>query len=156
MATSWPSMTSESLLSGEGACTTGQNLYDIQQVVKGKGSTHYFADWNSTDTSYATASTLEVRCPDYLRSGETISYTLRVKTTTGKTATFQFSESGGTGGSEVTSTSTTYETKTSEITVPDDTWAGAVKTFYVKGKVTTGGTIYFTCDAIACNVRMPG
>lgn len=156
MATAWPTFTSESILSGEGVCTTGQALFDIQSNLKGRGSNHYFADWSSTGTTYGTAATLEIRCPDYLAEGDTLQYSLRIKTTTGNTATFQFVESTGTNGTEVTSTSTSYEIKTSEIAVPDGTWAGTVKTFYLKGKVTSGGTIYLTADAMIGNIRMPG
>lgn len=157
MATTWPTFTSENILSGKGAETTGQAIFDIQSCVKGKGSSFWFADVTTTSTTYETKATFEYLVPPYADSGDIIQWTIRGKTSdAAKTLTYQASESAGTNGTEITSTSTTNENMTSEITIPDGTWAGTVKTFYIKAKITSGGTGTLGTDRLACNVRIKG
>lgn len=155
MATTWPTRTAESVLSGDAAKVLGRDLYDRDQCLKQAGSTLYFVAGSSSAAGWTTLKTHGIRYPNFLRSGELVRVTLWLRHATGgaNIAHFRIQDSGAVvNGSDETTTSTTFVLKTSTLTVPDNTWAGAYKTLNIQFW-TNAGTLYFKADELCANLR---
>jgi len=138
----WPTTTIADYLSGTGAKVLGRDMYDRAVAAKGAGSSFWFAAVTETGSSYVDKATLRWRVPEYSRSGDKIRLTIWGKQTGGGTGSYRARETGApTNGTEVSTTTSADALMTSEITIPDNTWAGVVKTFAVQLKTAGAGTM---------------
>lgn len=151
----WPSSSSGDFLSGADAETRGQDLYDRVICAKQSGSTAYFAEASETGTSYVTKASFDYRVPVYARSGDLIQVTIVGYYSGAASGEYRAIETGvPTNGSEQTLNSGVYAASTSEITIPDNTWAATVKTIAMQAKVTTSGTAYIAGAWIMGSIRV--
>lgn len=149
----WPASVSGDFLSGSSAETRGQDLYDRALCAKGGGTTFWFAEVTETGTSYLDKATLEVRLPECIRSGDTIQLTVRGVQAGGGVGNYRARETGDpVNGSEQTLAGA-LASSTSEITVPDDSWAGQIMSIAVQLKTNGSGTATADGVNIMANLR---
>jgi hypothetical protein len=149
----WPSSDSGDFLSGAQALTRGQDLYDRLMCAKGGGSTFYSSPRTETGSSFADKDSYFVRLPECLRSGDLIQLTILGYQSGGGTGTYRAREvDGPTNGTEQVLTASETD-ETSEITVPDDSWAGVVKEIAIQLKTDGTGTANSRCEEIMANLR---
>jgi len=136
----WPALTADDTLSGKGAKTTGQSIYDRQQAAANRYTTWHFAETNIT-SSLATYSTKVVRVPPWALTAETITLYVRAKTDGTGSITLQLNETGtATSGTPVNHALTaSYAYFAVTLAVPDDTWIQTLKTFEVQANHPGGG-----------------
>lgn len=155
MATPWPTKSPQDYLSGAYARTMGRDIFDRQQVIKSQGWTIGFGSNSGVTNSYVTVLTFYVRIPNFCRGGELLRISADLSHgTIGNTAYMRIADSGGTNGTDATVMGTTPTLVSSDITVPDDTWAGTVRTFYVQLKNGGAGTAYCSANALIGNMRV--
>ncbi len=148
----WPTKSLPDYLSGKGAEQAGRDMYDRAICAKEAGTTFYFAAVTETASTYADKATLRVRVPEYARSGDKIRLTVWMSQAGGGTGSYRVRETGGpTNGTDATTTSTTAALKSSDITIPDNTWAGVVKTFAIQLKTSGSGTCHANGEQIMAN-----
>jgi hypothetical protein len=154
MAT-WPTRTSETVLSGADADTLGQDLYDRDECVKeGPIAGIYVADQSVSSSSHADLVTFTLRVPVWVRSGDKIRMRIKARKNTSGTGYFRLRETGvPTNGTEASVASTSYAVVASDVTVPDNTWAGVVKTFAVQARTDgSAGNTDLTIDGVLGNL----
>jgi predicted carbohydrate-binding protein with CBM5 and CBM33 domain len=151
----WPTKFLADYLSGKGAEYLGRDMYDRAICAKMGGTTFYFAAVSETASTYADKATLRVRVPEFARSGDKIRLSVWMRQATSGTGSFRVRETAGpVNGTDATSTSSTDAIKTSEITIPDNTWAGALKTFAVQLKTAGAGTCHARGTNCAANFQV--
>ena len=156
----WPTINSEDYLSGEGADSEGgvsflQALWDRDVVIASRG-----VQWEMGSTTH-TAATLtsvyvkRVRIPDWCMANDTITLTIQAKHNAGGvTGTYQLDETdtATSGSSGTLSLTTALQSKSITLTVPDNTWAGTMKTLDLTASVPSGtGTI--DCRYVGLNIK---
>ena len=151
MATTWPTRAADSVLSGEGAETLLLALYQRLMCIMRRGTTVGFGDATDAGGSYSPGTSVTVTVPGYVRSGMKIKIWAKGTRTAGTTAYYRAAETGGpTNGTEQSTTSTVGEWLASEITVPDNTWADADKTFELQAKGDGSSTSTVSVAKGAC------
>lgn len=154
MSTTWPTRKASEVLSGDGAKVLGQNLFDRDQCIKGKGTTFYFAETSHATSTLTTKTSVQIVQPNYARGSEFIRVTAWVRSTSGaSTASFRVTDNAtGTVGTTATTTSTTYVLLTSTITIASDTWSGTIRTINVQ-LAASSATTYAKGEDIVANLR---
>ncbi len=156
MTTTWPTENADEVLSGELVKSHGLVFWDMNQCLQFRGQTLDLGDASSSTISYVAGTSDTYRVPPNARSGMKIRITAKCTRTGGSEAYYRAAETGGpTLGSIQTTTSTTGEWLTSEITIPDNTWAEAEKTFELQAAGDAGGsTSDVTVDLACCFVQV--
>lgn len=150
----WPTTTAGDTLSGKDALVLGQDLYDRAMCAKGGGATWYFAEASSAVEAYTDVATCYVRCPETLRTADLVQITVVAHDNCAAVCYYMARETGGPVTGTEQETAAADAISTSEIVVPDNTWAGAVKTFAVQVKRgAAAGTVYAKGDTLFGNVR---
>lgn len=141
MAYTWPSFTSAEVLSGSGAKTTGQSLFDQQDALKQirRVTLDFSQDSvNSASWTAFTASQRQLYIPAYARDGETIRFRTYARSTVGISPLIRF---------QIASTqSTTWAPGSSwgvsdalVLTIPGSSgWQDTVQAFELQGQVSAG------------------
>lgn len=137
MAT-WPTRTPYQVLSGAQATALGRDLYDRADVIKGKPFGFPVPLVSTAAGALTTVLTRAIRVPNFARGGDKLRLSAYVACSGGGTASFRWIDSGGTNGTTATTASSTGALLASDITIPDDTWAGTVRTFSVQGAASAG------------------
>lgn len=132
----WPTTVSEDVLSGGGAKSFGQDLYDRDVEVHEMGWSWYFAQQTTTSTSYVTATTFRFRMPPWAIAGATVKVEVVIGNDAGGTTTCRLSD-GTNDGTEFTTTATS-ETKILELTVPAGGYDDTVVEFEIHLKASSG------------------
>ena len=136
----WPSLAASDTLSGAGAKTVCDGFYDRTQAAAHRSTTWYFAEVDMT-LSLATKDTQRVRVPAWCLSGAVLTLRVRTRTTSAGSATFQLNETdtATAGTPQVIALNANWTYEDVPLTVPDDTWAGTLKTFEIKGQRPAAG-----------------
>jgi hypothetical protein len=140
----WPtSFTASTVLSGKGAKTAGQDLYD-RDVQLTRNRTSWAFGQSQMTTTLADVESVRVRVPEYCLTGATIKLKFRAQRdgAVSGTANFRIREVGTpTNGSTLGTTLTTafaiYEV---ELAVVVDSWAGTVREFALQAQRPASGT----------------
>lgn len=111
MAYAWPSVTAADVLSGEGACLTGQGLFNQSQALKQIRRMGFpFSEFTTTSGTPSARFTAHFRCPDYARAGvDTVSLWIAAWIAGGGTWNARFRLNDGTNettSSTITGTNT--------------------------------------------------
>jgi hypothetical protein len=151
----WPALTTSETLSGAGAKTVGASIHLRQHATSLRYTTWYFVEYTVT-VPYAAAHTLVYRVPPWMLTGAVISVTVLLKATSG-TITLRLDETDtATSGTETAHVPTTsYGPFTQTLSVPDDTWAGTLKTLELQAKFAGGGA-FATGEYLIGNLKFAG
>lgn len=152
-ATTWPANQQGVVLSGDGAKTVGQQLYDRDQCLFASGTAVYFGEQTEVSTSYVTKWTQTILFPPWIKSGHVLTIWIQLRGSAANTGTAQLYEAA----TPVTGTSAavvgaTYDQKALTLTVPSDSWAGAEKSIEFQLKSTSGVAVGIKSRGIAKGV----
>ena len=150
---SWPTMTSGDVLSGAGAETRGADLFNRARICAAGGSTWYFAEVTESGASATDKVTWEIYIPDCVRSGDGIAVAAITDQGGGGEGYYRVRETGVPTNGDTQTLGAAPAAQTSTITVPDNTWAGTVKTIAVQLWTNGTGTASARADYIIGNVR---
>jgi len=137
------------MLSGRGAKTLGLLLWDRLHCLMTHGVTLSFGSVSTISASWVSGASVTWLVPKYARSGMKIRVYANLRRTAGTgTVSYRARETGvPTNGTEQTSTSSSDNWVSSDITIPSNTWAGSKKTFDLQGK-TSDGTSTVSVDVV--------
>lgn len=155
MATTWPSLTADDVISGKGAKggVVGQGLFNRDLAMLEAGTTCY-VNGSTASSSYTTVDSFYLWIPEFVRSGYYIRLYVYMSISLSGTGYFQIQDNGtSNNGTEQSTTSATLEAKESIIAAPDNTWAGTVRLFNVRAKTNGTGTVTIDNDYFALNLR---
>ena len=149
----WPTRKSSEGQSGDPIKEFGQDCWDRDQCLKALCGLLYISSTSTTGTTEATVTTVKVRLPNFARSGDKLRLAMLVSTTSG-TASYRVQDNAtSTNGNVVTTSSTTRTGLESYLTIPDNTWAGTVRTLNIR-LWTTSGTATVTSSYMLQNLRI--
>jgi hypothetical protein len=152
----WPTSDSGDFLSGKPAKTGGRDLWDRARLAMQSGTTYYFAEVTHTTGAYADKVTYQVRIPEGVRSGDKIQLTILGYYSGAGSGNYRARETGTPVNGTEQALGGSYAVETSEITIPDNTWAGTVKNIAVQLETITSGTSYAMTGGdrgLAANLR---
>lgn len=155
----WPALTADDVRSGAGAKTLGRDLYDREAIAVTRRTTWYFTEVNFT-TTLADVNTQAWRVPPWALTGAVIKIIVRAKRAgaVSGNASFRLRETGGptNGTTIVTALTTSYAYYELDLTVPDGTWASALKTLAVQAQRPASGADadwFIECDNMGSNLQ---
>lgn len=152
-ATTWPANQQGVVLSGDGAKTVGQQLFDRDQCLFASGTSTYFAENTETSTSFTTKVSLTILFPPWIKSGHVLTIWVQLRGSAGNTGDARIYEAATpVTGATASVTGATYDRKALTLTVPSDAWASAEKTIEVQLKSTTGAAVGVKSTSIAKNM----
>ena len=142
----WPTMVTGDVLSGKGAETIGQNLFDRDLILTERRTSWVSpTEYSMTVTLADVGETKVVRLPPFCISGANIKLMFKAKVDSGSgaSATFRLRETGGptNGTSLVTALTASYIPYEVVLPVPDGTWVNVVKTLALQAQRPNGGEI---------------
>lgn len=152
-ATTWPANQQGVVLSGDGAKTVGQQLYDRDQCLFASGVCTYFGEFTETSTSFVTKFTQTILFPPWIKTGHVLTIWVQLRGSAGNTGTAQLYEAATpVTGATASVTGATYDRKALTLTVPADSWASAEKSIEFQLKSTTGAAVGIKSVSIAKNM----
>ena len=146
----WPGQAAEDYLSGEPAgsesgVTFRQALWDRDVAVAGRSTYWHMVATTHTATDLTTVLAKRVRIPAWCMTDDVITLKIQGKHSAGGvTGTYRLDETDTTtaGTSDTLALTTALQSLSIVLTVPDDTWAGTLKTLDLLASVPSGtGTI---------------
>ena len=163
----WGTATADDFLSGVGAKTGGVEFYNRDlELTDLAASWGWEAEASSSSTSWATMSTRTIMVPEWFLSGAEMKLRFRAYLTGTATFSGRITETGTPrSGTTIALTAlTTTPTgpdagvfQVSGLTAPDDTWAGALKTFDLEFIRDTGtGSATMNLEAMALDLQFVG
>lgn len=158
----WPTRSAESVLSGENAETIGSDLFARDETVFDRG-THWDFDATSS-TSFSTNATFDTietqrwLVPPWVGSGDVmhVGILLRTSLATEQAEARLVHPGDSVTGAAVTSTSTSFEVVTMELTATSGTWADTVQEFEIQVRNDTSlgvsATAYASVSGLLTNL----
>lgn len=139
----WPAtFDAGEVLSGEGAKTVAQKIFDTQFAVKeGRGTTVYFPVVSTASAAYATIKTLRIYVPTFVAVGEKLKLFARARFVSGGSPTANYRiNNGATDGTGSTALSGSFVVYSSTIVVQAG-WPGTIIDINVQAKTAGPGTV---------------
>lgn len=138
----WPTRLADDVLSGDGAKTLGEVLFDRDLVVFEKPFSVTLGNLTTTSSTFAVLATKQIYIPSSVEAGDKMKADLYIGNTTGGgEMTARISETGvPTNGPDTTTHSGAGATwVVAEITIAAG-WPGTVREFEIQGKTNGTGT----------------
>ena len=84
-ATTWPANQQGVVLSGDGAKTVGQQLYDRDQCLFASGTAIYFPGFTETAVAFTTQVSFVILFPPWTKSGHVLTVWVQLRGSAGNT-----------------------------------------------------------------------